>query len=90
MGLFGIQSTETGATTSGIWIKPNGGGWSNAPATDNDLENGILTVAGGASSSKIAGQRWCATDSSQQIQHFNESGDDSTAIDTEGFLLDIR
>lgn len=82
MALFGLFSTETGGTTTGIWIRPDGSNWAGGE------ENGIKVLGG--TNALISGQRWCATDSSQEIQYFNNTSDSSTTIDVEGFILDIR
>lgn len=83
LGIFGLQSSQ-GSSGAGIWVRPNGSNWS----TDNG--NGIYVSAGGASAMTIGGERWCATDSSQQINYQNDTGDDGCAIDVEGYIRATR
>lgn len=77
-GVFGLKASDDAATT-GVWVRPNGTTWAVGD------ENGVTTSSGGASSDTIGGQRACATDASQQIQYQNQTGDNATAIDIEGY-----
>lgn len=79
MGIFGMQSYETDDTIASISIRPAGSTWSVS------AENGIYFIGNTASVWGIAGQRWCMTDSSQQINYINGSGDATTAVEVEGF-----
>lgn len=79
MGIFGLHA-EDDATVSAIYIRPNGSTWS---AT---YVHGIQIQTTGAASA-ISGQRICMTDSSQQIQYYNDTGDSATGINVEGFIF---
>ncbi len=81
MGIFGIYAESTD-TTNAMFIRPNGSTWSE------DKENGIYATMSGGISANIAGQRKCATDASQQIQHYDDIGNTPViAIDVEGFYF---
>jgi len=80
MALLGLLAVDTNGNEAGVWVRPGSTTW----ATNNS--NGIyISESGGAAS--VGGQRWCATDGSQQIQWYNGSGDESTRIDVEGFVI---
>ncbi len=81
MGIFGLSSTHNASFLVGIWIRPNGTTW----ATNGS--NGIWSDTSDGTSSEIGGQRQCMTDGSQQIQYFNQSGNNTTRVDVEGFRL---
>lgn len=78
LGIFGLASQQS-ATQVGIWIRPQGSTWST-----NDA-NGITTFGTSANEMIISGQRICMTDSSQQIQYYNHTGDTTTEVSVEGF-----
>jgi len=84
LGLFGMKANENGGASFATYIRPAGGVW----ATNN--QNGIAGNADGVTNLTISGQRHSATDNSQQIQVQNDSGDESTAVDIEGYYLNIR
>lgn len=84
MGIFGLKAQEDDAATAAIWIRPNGTTWVT------DAENGTYIDTSGGTAPVIGMQRQCMTDSSQQIQYFNNTGDSGTSIDIEGFILNIR
>lgn len=81
VAIFGLYSTQVGGSVSGVWIRPNG---SSLAA---DVENGIYIETPGGGNPAIGGQRISMTDSSNQINYFNDVGDSSTSIDIEGFYL---
>jgi len=86
MGVFGLYAYGAGEGAA-IYIKPNGSNWHAS------LENGIYAFAYPNDWAGVAGQRWCVTDSSQQIQHYHYSvsaGGDQITIDVEGYIVDIR
>ena len=84
MGIFGLETTGTTASV-GTFIRPNGTSWSVNEA------NGIFMAPPAGGGGTISGQRTCATDASQQIQYFNfVTNNDTTRIDVEGWILNIR
>ena len=80
MGVFGLYSYDTSATSAGIWVRPTGSTWNTGTA------NGIYTNSSSTTDTEIGGQRWCATNSLQSIDYYNLTGDDGTSIDVEGFV----
>jgi hypothetical protein len=78
LGIFGMYARDDDAAR-GVWIRPNGTTWATGE------ENGIYAAS--ATPNYIAGQRICATDSSQQIQNYNDVNDDGTGIDVEGYYF---
>jgi len=81
LGIFGETCADAGGALGRMWIRPNNSTWST------DAENGITADA---TNNGVSAQRYCATDSLQQIQHQESSLVDSVAIDCEGYKLNIR
>lgn len=79
LGIFGLSVVDT-SNEAWILIRPNGSTWAT------NKSQGISVKTGGADN-EIGGQRWCATDGSQQIQNYNHAGDASTAVYVEGFVF---
>ena len=80
MGLFGLGAQDMDGQAAGVWIKPAGSTW------PNDFENGVYSQGGGTGV-YISGQRWCMTDTGQQISYFSDMGDEYSYIDVEGYIL---
>ncbi len=83
VGIFGLVADDNSANgTAYTAIRPNGSGWPS-PATDRENAVQVSNLTSGS----VTGQRECFTDSSQQIQHFEENASDSVVIDVEGFVI---
>jgi hypothetical protein len=83
-GLFGVLCSENATGSARVFLRPTGSTWST------DAENSLGGTDGLSGSNAWSGQRWCATNTSQSIDYQNQSGDDNTAIDVEGFMMNIR
>jgi hypothetical protein len=79
---FGMEARDSDAGTTGTWIRPNGSTWST------DRANGIAGVdSASGGTTYAAGARLVMTDSSQQIQYYNDGGDSFTEIMLCGFYI---
>jgi len=84
MGIFNIFVTETSAGVQAeAYIKPNGSTGSNID------QNGVLFYDAATLGCTIVGQRWCATDGSQQIQYDCGAGN-GLRISSVGYIMNIR
>lgn len=83
LGIFGLEASDNDNTCQLI-IRPNGSTWNTAVANSIYLD----ATGTGDSSNVMGGQRLCATDGSQQIQYYNLTGDASTTVSVEGFILE--
>ena len=86
MGIFGLKSKDSGTTTCGVWIKPNGSTWIST-FDETTAASGVVAIA---TDDIGSGQRLCATDGSQQIQYANMTGDSATVISVEGYISNLR
>lgn len=77
LGIFGIRTVDS-TDAAGTHLRPKGSTWST------DVGNGIYSADG---SPDIGAQRFCMTDSSQEIEYYNNAGDSNVSIDVEGFVL---
>ena len=84
-GVFGLQARDS-ADIYAVQIRRNGSTWKDGSGTTVVYEDGVggedNAATGGA-----GGQRICMTDSSQQIQYYNDAGDSTVAIHLEGFYI---
>lgn len=78
LALFGGHGTRTAESTVYWFVRPNGSTWSSG------VENSAIGWK------EVGAQRWCATDSSQQIQYFTQDCDADWDLDVEGYVLNIR
>jgi len=77
LGIFGFTSVDADGDVA-MYIRPQGSTW-------------IVDSFNGNTGQKLAGaQMHCATDSSQQIQYYNDTDSDSIAIYSQGYVMDIR
>ncbi len=76
LAVFGLYEGDGPGSFPRIFIRPNGSTWSTSHA------NSIMN-----SSQYAGGQRMCITDSSQQIQYYNDVNDNATEIMVEGFYI---
>jgi len=84
LGIFGLRAEgDSGNDNALVSIRPNGSTWGTG------LENGIYVRTAGTTN-KVAGQRMCMTDATQQIQYYNYSDVDATAISVEGYMIDLQ
>lgn len=75
---FGVWAQHAG-TQSAVWLKPNGSTGSINVEDAATLQTAANQVANGPV--------LCLTDSSQQIQYYNDAGDAATAISVKGFII---
>lgn len=78
MGIFGGFSAQAAGQSVQLFLRPNG---ATSSTSNAEGMQGIETVAG---------ELWCATDSSQQIDYYNGGSDSTTNIVVKGYVLDIR
>lgn len=86
LALFGVYSNENSGA-AGITIRANDWAWLALDA-NNGYASGLWSNAG--TSSDIGGEITSFTDSSQQIQYYNATADDSTSIMVKAYYLNIR
>ncbi len=86
MAILGLTSTHVNAAVAAIWTRPNNS------VLSEDTGNGLYGGQGSSTASVgiIGGQRWGATDISQQINYFNHTGDEGTEIDIEAYETNLR
>lgn len=82
--LFGLLASDDNAADAKVFIRPSGSTWATNTA------NGITDHVWDAQAHSVSGQRGCALDDSQQIQYQNDTSDDATRIDVEGYTINIR
>ena len=76
--IFGLECADGGGAEARLWIRPNGSTWAL------NESNGIGDTN---TNTPTSGQRTCATDSSQQIQHYASTLTDTIGIDVEGYYI---